>query len=151
MINLENQIEQPISSSNTGVVKAISKREVKTWLLAWLVNRDYYEDSRINEQTPFAEIGLSSIDAVELSVELSQAVGINLDSTIAWHYPNIELLAEHISEQTLEITDQTATLELNLVGASEVPSNAMDFSGLDEQAIADLLKTLFQSERHTAR
>ncbi len=149
MINLENQIAQPIS--NSGVVKAISKREVKTWLLAWLVNRDYYEDSQNNEQTPFAEMGLNSIDAVELSAELSQAVGIILDSTIAWHYPNVELLAEHIAEQTLEVMDQTTALELNLIGARKIPSNAMDFSELDEQAIADLLETLFQSESHTAR
>lgn len=145
MINLENQIAQPIAE----VVKAISEREVKTWLLAWLVDRDYCEDSRIDEQTPFAEMGLSSIDAVELAAELAQAVGIHLESTIAWHYPNIELLAEHIAEQTLGVADRPAALELNQVVESEAPSNAMDFSGLDEQAMADLLKNLFQSESHT--
>lgn len=72
--------------------------QVKSYLMEWLEDHDYFEDEDVNAGTPFAEMGLSSIDSVTLSEDVRIALGVELDATVAWQYPNVDRLSKHITE-----------------------------------------------------
>ncbi len=72
--------------------------KIKSYLMKWLEDHDYFEDEDVNAGTAFAEMGLSSIDSVTLSEDVRISLGVELDATVAWQYPNIGRLSKHISE-----------------------------------------------------
>ena len=47
--------------------------------------------------TEFADVGLSSMDAVVLTGELQDDLGRPLSPTLAWDYPNPRALAQHLA------------------------------------------------------
>jgi len=69
----------------------------------WLVDRIaavLAVDARtIPVDAPFAELGLSSLNAVELSDDLQRWAGLVLSPTLAFDYPTIEAVAEHVAEE----------------------------------------------------
>jgi acyl carrier protein len=115
----------------------LTQTTVSEWIFHWLAERDYDEYLSICADTPFSEMGLSSIDAVELASELAHASKVPLDSTIAWHYPTPATLAGYIA-------GASAPLEPEQPAPTGLPADAANtaFQHLDEQAMADLLESL---------
>jgi acyl-CoA synthetase (AMP-forming)/AMP-acid ligase II/acyl carrier protein len=54
---------------------------------------------RIPPDATFASLGLSSIDAVQLTAGLEQSLGFPLSPTLAWNYPTIEELAGYLARE----------------------------------------------------
>ncbi|MCC9640779.1 AMP-binding protein [Rhodopirellula sp. JC740] len=80
--------------------------QITAWLLAWLSGHSgeqVHEDSSVEResltpQTPFAETGMDSLTAVELSSELEDWLGIELTPVLAFNYPTPERLAAYLAE-----------------------------------------------------
>jgi myxalamid-type polyketide synthase MxaE and MxaD len=49
--------------------------------------------------TPFVEVGLTSIQAVELSGDLERWTQLTLSPTLAFDYPTIEAVADHVAAE----------------------------------------------------
>lgn len=128
---MNSQATNPMADSMAPLT-SITSASVTHWILTWLADRDYTEDASFEQDTPFAEMGLSSIDAVELAAGLSQASGVALDSTIAWHYPTPVALAAFIA-------DSSRTAE---VPGAPAPVQGADLEHLDDQEMAKLLEQL---------
>lgn len=72
---------------------------VSHWLLQWLVSRAGVLPQDANAEKPFADYGLDSLTAVELSGELEDWSGLELDPVIAWNHPTAASLADHLARQ----------------------------------------------------
>ena len=72
------------------------------WLRPWIARRLRVSVETLTATVPFAQFGLDSVEAVELSAELATALGQPLPETVFLEYPNVVLLAEHLSGQAVQ-------------------------------------------------
>ena len=72
---------------------------LREWLGQWLITRGGVAPEDIQGDKPFADYGLDSMTAVELSGELEDWVGVELTPIAAWNYPTIDRLSDFIADQ----------------------------------------------------
>ena len=90
-----------------GNVERLSER-IEIWLLDWLVDRAGVPQEEIRRDRPFAEYGLDSLTAVELSHDLEEWLGLELTPVLAWNYPTAARLSRHLAQQVAgEVTTET--------------------------------------------
>ncbi len=56
----------------------------------------------VSRDRPFAEFGVDSLTAVELSQELEDEFKVPLPPIVAWNYPTPAALARYLAEQSLQ-------------------------------------------------
>lgn len=74
-----------------------SKKEIQEWLINYLAELLQQTPASIDILEPFANYGLSSLNAVTLSGELEELLGRRLSPTLAYEYPNISALSRHLA------------------------------------------------------
>ena len=129
--------------------------QIEEWLLQWLVARLSLDPSAVARDRPFAEFGVDSLTAVELSQELEDEFGVPLPAVVAWNYPTPAALARYLAEQRAGAKDPAEQ------ATTEAPSNgSAATAGDDEAELAALLaeienlsddeaaKLLADEERH---
>jgi acyl-CoA synthetase (AMP-forming)/AMP-acid ligase II/acyl carrier protein len=79
--------------------------QIEAWLLEWLVARLSMDAKDVSRDRPFAEFGVDSLTAVELSQELEDEFKVPLPAIIAWNYPTPAALARYLAEQSLGVGD----------------------------------------------
>lgn len=72
--------------------------EISQWLVQWLTARADLLPGAMQSDTPFAELGIDSLTAVEISQELDQLLELQLPPMVIWSCPNCEALAEYLAE-----------------------------------------------------
>jgi acyl carrier protein len=82
---------------------------IEAWMLEWLVGRLALDAADVSRDRPFAEFGVDSLTAVELSHELEQQFGVPLPPIVAWNYPTPASLSRYLAEQTTGIKDPNST------------------------------------------
>ncbi|HEX4412884.1 MAG TPA: AMP-binding protein, partial [Lacipirellulaceae bacterium] len=82
---------------------------IEEWLLRWLVNRLSMDPADIARDRPFAEFGVDSLTAVELSQELEDEFKVPLPAIVAWNYPTPAALSRYLAEQSLGIGESATT------------------------------------------
>ncbi len=73
--------------------------EIQRWLIAWLTERANLTPGTMTPTTPFAELGIDSLTAVEISLELDQILGLRLPPMMIWSHPDPGALADYLAEQ----------------------------------------------------
>ena len=71
---------------------------IQSWLLTKLADLLFVEPGDIDIHEPFANYGLGSADAVGLSGELEEWLGIELSPTVFFDYPCIAMLALYLAK-----------------------------------------------------
>jgi acyl carrier protein len=66
------------------------------WIIRNLARLARIDAARLGPETAFAELGLSSLAAVTLATDLSDAFGIDVDALVTWDYPTIGQVARAI-------------------------------------------------------
>jgi acyl carrier protein len=66
------------------------------WIIRTLARLVRIDASRLGPETNFAELGLSSLAAVTLAADLSDAFGIDVDALVTWDHPTIGGVARAI-------------------------------------------------------
>jgi acyl-CoA synthetase (AMP-forming)/AMP-acid ligase II/acyl carrier protein len=77
-------------------INQLAKR-IEAWLLEWMVQCAGVPRDDVDRQRPFAEYGLSSLAAVELSRELEDMLKVRLSPVLAWNYPTPAALAPYLA------------------------------------------------------
>lgn len=77
--------------------------EVQAWMLAWLTDRAEPGASEMNPMTPFTELGMDSLTALELNVDFEKVLGIRLPPSAAWSYPTPAALSRFLADSMLGI------------------------------------------------
>ncbi len=81
---------------------------IESWLLNWLVDRAAIAREDVHRDKPFAEYGLDSLTAVELSQELEDWVGVEVVATVAWNYPTPASLSVYLAGEAGGASDDPA-------------------------------------------
>ncbi|WP_031938345.1 polyketide synthase Pks13 [Prescottella defluvii] len=77
--------------------------QLREWLRKWIAEATGQPVAAISEDRPLEEFGLSSRDAVALSGEIEDLVGVTLSATIVYQHPTIASLATRIIEGEPEL------------------------------------------------
>lgn len=73
--------------------------ELKPWLAERVAGYLEIEAAGLDSTAPLAELGLDSVYALTLCGDIEDAFGIEVEPTLAWDYPTLDLLTEALREQ----------------------------------------------------
>ncbi len=76
-------------------------KAIENWMLTWLADRAGLDLSDMQSSTPFAELGVDSLSAIELSQELEDALQLKIPPVAAWDYPTPRALSRYLAESYL--------------------------------------------------
>jgi phthiocerol/phenolphthiocerol synthesis type-I polyketide synthase C len=79
-----------------------SAEVIEKWLVEKLSDLLRVDPREIDVREPFASYGMGSTEAVSLSGELGDWLGLKVPADLAYEYPTIETLARHLSESPAE-------------------------------------------------
>src|SRR5580693_5478895 len=88
---------KPLKASGMSTLERPSLEVIEEWLVAKLANLLGVEPREIDAREPFASYGLGSTEAVSLSGELGEWLGRKVAADLAYEYPTIETLAQHLA------------------------------------------------------
>lgn len=146
-------VESPSPAGDPAEVPATSPgrspdaEAIETWLRAQLADRLGLFPDDIDIDEDFANYGLNSIEAVNLSGDLENMLGRRLPPTLLWDYPTVRAIADYLAEDTSP--DAAAVGD----GSSLSPEEAERLLGeldqmSDAQVDALLNSMLSEEERH---
>ncbi len=115
---------------------------IETWLLNWMVEHAAVPKEECDPNKPFAEYGLDSMTAVEMSHELEFWVGVRIDATVAWNYPTPSTLARHLSKQLAGIDEEESVAEHDAGSDGALLELLSDIESMSDEATEELLKEL---------
>jgi acyl transferase domain-containing protein/acyl-CoA synthetase (AMP-forming)/AMP-acid ligase II/pimeloyl-ACP methyl ester carboxylesterase len=75
--------------------------QIECWLTQQLATVLQLPVDQIDPETPFSSFGLDSLQAVQLSAQLEDWLGVPLAPTLIYDYPTIAALAAHLGAQTI--------------------------------------------------
>jgi acyl transferase domain-containing protein/acyl carrier protein len=73
--------------------------------VAHLAERLNVNAADLDRTAPFASFGIGSVEATALAGELATWLERPLSPTLTWEYPTIERLAQHLVDETAEVTE----------------------------------------------
>lgn len=133
--------EQPIKASEQMTPEEIDRfaERIESWLLNWLIERAAIPAEEVDSSKPFAEYGLDSLTAVELSQELEDWVGVEVVPTVAWNYPTPAALSAYLARCAAG-TEDAAPSAVSPVGFdNEFDQLLAEIESLSDEAIHKLL------------
>jgi len=84
---------------DTPVLSAVTPELIFKWLGSRIAQRASLPVEQIDADSSFQDFPLESVDAAELSEELSQQLGFTVEAEAFWAMPTLQALAEHLYEQ----------------------------------------------------
>src|SRR6266571_5685427 len=98
-----------------------TERGIQDWLVTQLSRVLEVEPQDIDIHEPFTNYGLTSVDAVGLSGDLEEWLGLSLSPTLAYDYPTIETLARHLAGErdvmeSVRMNRETETEPIAIIG-----------------------------------
>jgi acyl carrier protein len=72
---------------------------IEAWIVGWLAKELRIDAATIDPREPLVNFGLGSRQAILLSGDLSDWLGLDLDPSLAWEHPTIERLAAFVAAQ----------------------------------------------------
>ena len=72
------------------------KAELQPWLVEWLTLRSNLKPGSMQPDTPFAELGIDSLTAVEVSQQLDEVLGLQSPPMVIWSCPTASDLADYL-------------------------------------------------------
>ena len=76
-----------------------SAEEVEEWLVSYIARQLKAQPEQISVDEEFVNLGLSSRQAVELTLDLEELVGRPTDAGLVYDYPTIRSLARFLTAQ----------------------------------------------------
>lgn len=124
-------------SERLAQVEAGARRaQLATWLAEEAAAVLRLPVAQLDPQQPLQAMGIDSLMALELRNRLERATGLHLNATVIWRYPNLERLADHLSEQ-LGLASPA-----NVVPEVQEPSASPPLAEAEAQGLLDLLGSL---------
>ena len=72
---------------------------IEAWLAKWLADELQIEVDAIDPRKSLVQYGLDSVTAVRLTSDLEDLLGRQLSLTLAWDYPSIKALGQHLAQE----------------------------------------------------
>ena len=116
--------------------------QIETQLLQWLHERGGVPAEELDSDRPFAEYGVDSLAAVELSTELETWAGVQLSSVTAWEYPTPATLSRYLASEIAPPASQVSSEAepSPAPNASEFEQLLAEIEGLSEEEAASVMR-----------
>lgn len=75
------------------------------WMATWMIVRAGVDPQEVDLNKPFAEYGLDSLTAVEMSGEIEDWSDVELTPVVAWSYPTVSKMSAYITDQILDLCE----------------------------------------------
>jgi acyl-CoA synthetase (AMP-forming)/AMP-acid ligase II/acyl carrier protein len=72
--------------------------EMQSWMIGWLAEKVGIESEQLSPTATFAELGIDSLTAVELNLELEKVLGLRLPPSAAWSHPTPASLSQFLAQ-----------------------------------------------------
>lgn len=87
---------------------------IERWLVDWLIQRVGVSPDEVDREKPFAEYGIGSLTAVELSGVLEDSLDVELTPVVAWNHPTPASLARFLARlaghpESIELAHESDT------------------------------------------
>ncbi len=102
-----SRIDEPGDSQKSQPAQAGA---IQAWLVSHIAEHLKVETSKIDVREPLVRYGMDSVQAVNLAESLADWLGRELSPTLAYEYPTIEALAQHLAG-TSSVLPGTATID----------------------------------------
>ncbi|MCX4883661.1 MULTISPECIES: acyl carrier protein [unclassified Streptomyces] len=79
--------------------RTMTRRQVRSWLVGRVAEHLKVAPETVSPQAVFSELGLSSVQAVELTAELEDFSGLKIPPTMVYEYPTIDDVAAYVAGQ----------------------------------------------------
>jgi acyl carrier protein len=76
-----------------------TSESLTTWLAERIALYLKRRPSEIDPSVPLAEYGLDSVAALSLCGDIEEDFDLVLEPTVAWDYPTVQALAQHLMEE----------------------------------------------------
>ncbi|MGI9474535.1 MAG: AMP-binding protein [Rubripirellula sp.] len=116
---------------------------IESWMADWLVARAGVTPSDVDYDKPFAEYGLDSMTAVEMSGEIEDWSGVGLTPIVAWNHPTVKRLSAFIVDELIGSSDETSTQP----SSSETPDELQGLLAEIEQLSDDEINHALADKR----
>jgi acyl-CoA synthetase (AMP-forming)/AMP-acid ligase II/acyl carrier protein len=77
---------------------AVDRQVIEDWLVAETAGQQGVDREQIDVSESFVDLGLDSASGIALAGDLARLLGIPLPETLAWEYPTIAALADHLAD-----------------------------------------------------
>jgi acyl-CoA synthetase (AMP-forming)/AMP-acid ligase II/acyl carrier protein len=125
----------------------ISAAEIETWLIQRITARLRLAAGDVKVTTPFTELGMGSLDAVEIAAALERWLGRKLSPTATYNYPTIAALARWLAshDSPSRVQGSAASSPVFLLPPGKLDSEQLlaEVRGMSEQ---DLEASLIEIE-----
>jgi len=95
--------DRPLSADE---IERLAER-IEARLLDWLAEHTPVPDEEVDRDKPFAEYGLDSLAAVELSCQLEEWLKVQIAPVVAWNYPTPATLALYLAREAAGATSDS--------------------------------------------
>lgn len=135
-LNPQSPVDSPVFSQDA--------QAIQVWLIAQLAERLGLEPDEIDLDEDFANYGLNSIEAVNLSGDLENILGRRLPPTILWDYPNVATLSEYLAEDTSR--DASIAPSQNNIPPEKARELLDRLDQMSDQEVDELLNSMLSEE-----
>ncbi len=84
--------------------------DTRSWMIQWLIARAGVDPVDVDTEKPFANYGLDSMTAVEMSGEIEDWSGVELTPIVVWNYPTVATLSEFVTDQIVDSVCRNARI-----------------------------------------
>ena len=136
--------ERPMTAEE---VDRLSER-IEIWLIDWLTRRANVPRDEIHGDKPFADYGLDSLTAVEMSQDIEDWLGVQVTATVAWNYPTSTAMARFLAREVAGVPDDVAAVGTSFhgQGATDFKQMLDDIENLSDEEVERILAEQSESE-----
>ncbi|MFD0366065.1 acyl carrier protein [Nocardia sp. GCM10030253] len=102
------------ASSGSRPANSPGEQVIRSWFIDTIAGMLAVQRAEIDITVPFAELGLTSKQGVQMSADLSQWLGVRIPTGVVFDYPTIDLMARYLSsavtqggEDPTELTEES--------------------------------------------
>lgn len=127
----EKQQQQRVSLT----ASSQQENQIQSWLVEQLASKLGLSVNEIDIGEPFANYGLDSLQAVRLSADLEDWLGVKLAPTVAYDYPTIASLAEYLAAETNNNKHSSQKLSKTQGTEGRVSSCCVERAGIAKKSL----------------
>jgi len=131
--------------------------EIERWLIGKLAEELGLKSDEIDVREPVSSYGVDSMTALTLTGDLEEWLGLTLSPTLAWDYPTVASLAEHLSEELRTAAPAGGAMpHVNITGVStplvgeetrqQAAALLVSLDQLSEEQVENLLSEMLTAE-----
>ncbi|MFM0069208.1 acyl carrier protein [Paraburkholderia aspalathi] len=72
------------------------QQEIRQWLVGQIADSLHVSRDVVPTDAPVVDLGLSSVEAVSLTANIEEFLGIETDPAMVWEHPTIDQMVEHL-------------------------------------------------------